>query len=141
MNNRRHSCHSGSSTCFGALCREPKTKYISSYTSGRMEVLPACADDGLCRLRDVICGNLYDCCCEKQALCMENDQSKTGVSKLQPRGQIQPILSSIGTRHALYLRLICGCFHAPMTEQDPCSLKYILSGPLQKKFTASNLAL
>ena len=30
-----------------------------------------CADDGLCRLKDIICGTLFGCCCEKQLLCME----------------------------------------------------------------------
>ena len=46
----------------------------------------------------------------------KSDQSKTRVGKLQPRGQIQPLVSFIGTCHALYEQIICGRFHASATE-------------------------
>lgn len=86
--------------------------------SGCREALPVCADDGLCRLKDIICGTLFDFAAVRSSFSVWKSriQSKARVGKLQPRGQIQPLVVLLEHVTPFMNRLLCGRFHASATE-------------------------
>lgn len=67
MSNRRHSCHSRNAEGLELCARnQGQRPNILSYPADCRKVLPVGADGGCRRLRDVIWGALFGCCCKKQ---------------------------------------------------------------------------